>query len=177
MKIKKSFIYSEQFVFIVLITVLYWFAYESNTQFVDRIIHHKTTDTILVHGQQFSEESLIELIKNCNIKYPHIVLAQAKIESGNYKSKIFKQNNNLFGMRKAHTRITTALGDKNTFAYYRDWTDCVYDYAMYQTSVMSNIHSEEQYLQKLGEKYAQDTIYISALKTIIERENLKNKFK
>jgi len=41
---------------------------------------------------------------------------------------------------------------------------------------MCNVSSEEQYLAKLGEKYAQDTIYIPALKAIIEREKLKSKF-
>jgi len=155
---------------------IYWLGWVSNIQIVDRIIHRKSTDTVLVHGQPFSEEALIELLKDCNMKYPHIVLAQAKVESGHYKSRIFKQNNNLFGMRRARIRVTTAQGDKDTFAYYRDWMDCVYDYAMYQTSVMCNVSSEEQYLQKLGEKYAQDTIYIPALKAIIEREKLKNKF-
>jgi hypothetical protein len=155
---------------------IYWLGWVSNIQIVDRIIHHKTTDTVLVHGQVFSEEALIELIKDCNIKYPHIVLAQAKVESGNFKSRIFKQNNNLFGMRKAHVRVTTAQGDKDTFAYYRDWMDCVYDYAMYQTSVMCNVSSEEQYMAKLAEKYAQDTTYMPALKAVIESENLRSKF-
>jgi len=46
--------------------------------------------------KNFSEEKLIELLKTLNVKYPHIVLAQAKIESANYTSKIFKENHNLF---------------------------------------------------------------------------------
>ncbi len=84
---------------------IYWLGWVSNIQIVDRIIHRKSTDTVLVHGQPFSEEALIELIKDCNLKYPHIVLAQAKVESGHYKSRIFKQNNNLFGMRRARIRV------------------------------------------------------------------------
>ena len=55
---------------------IYWLGWVSNIQIVDRIIHHKSTDTVLVHGQPFSEEALIELLKDCNMKYPHIVLAQ-----------------------------------------------------------------------------------------------------
>ena len=124
----------------------------------------------------FSEESLIKMFKDCNIKYPHIVLAQAKLESGNFTSKLFKENNNMFGMRKARQRITTAQSEKGNYAYYRDYLDCVYDYAMYQTSVMCNISSEEEYMAKLAEKYAQDTTYMPALKAVIEHENLRAKF-
>ena len=156
---------------------IYWLGWVSNIQIVDRIVHHKTTDTVLVHGQPFSEKALIELIKDCNLKYPHIVLAQAKIESGNFTSKIFRQNNNMFGMRRARMRVTSAQSEKDTFAYYRDWMDCVYDYAMYQTSIMCDVNSEEEYLSKLGEKYAQDSSYVPAIKSLIEREKLRSKFR
>ena len=71
---------------------IYWLGWVSNIKIVDKIIHHKTTDTVLVHGQTFSEKALIELIKDCNMKYPHIVLAQAQLESGNFSSRIFKEN-------------------------------------------------------------------------------------
>lgn len=162
---------------ILLIGGIYWLGWVSNIQIVNRIVHHKTTDTVLVHGQPFNEKALIELIKDCNLKYPHIVLAQAKIESGNFKSNIFRQNNNMFGMRRARMRVTSAQSEKDTFAYYRDWMDCVYDYAMYQTSIMCDVNSEEEYLNKLGEKYAQDSSYVPAIKSLIEREKLRSKFR
>jgi hypothetical protein len=38
----------------------------------------------------FSEDELIELLKELNIKFPHIVLAQAQLESSNYNSNIFR---------------------------------------------------------------------------------------
>jgi len=41
---------------------------------------------------------------------------------------------------------------------------------------MCNVSSEEQYMAKLAERYAQDTIYMPALKAIIESENLRSKF-
>ena len=128
------------------------------------------------HTKLFSEDALIELIENCNLKYPHIVLAQAKLESANFTSKIFRQNNNMFGMRKARTRITSAQGESNTYAYYRDWHDCVYDYAMYQSSVMCNVTNENEYFTRLGARYAEDTTYVFKLKKIIKDENLKTIF-
>ena len=42
------------------------------------------------------EEQIEETIYKMNFKYPHIVLAQAKLESSNFNSTIFKENNNLF---------------------------------------------------------------------------------
>jgi hypothetical protein len=162
---------------ILILGGIYWLGWVSNIQIVDKIVHHKTIDTVLVHGQPFNEKSLVELIKDCNLKYPHIVLAQAKIESGNFTSKIFRQNNNMFGMRRARIRVTSAQSEKDAFAYYRDWMDCVYDYAMYQTSIMCDVNSEEEYLNKLGEKYAQDSSYVPAIKSLIEREKLRSKFR
>ena len=79
-------------------------------------------------------------------------------------------------MRKAHHRITSAQSEQNTYAYYRDWVDCVYDYAMYQSEVMCNITSEEQYFNKLGAKYAQDSSYVHTLKNAISSGNLKSIF-
>lgn len=133
-------------------------------------------DTVIDHGDPFSEENLVKLLKDCNVKYPHIVLAQAKLESGNFRSKLFKQNNNMFGMKKARRRATTAKYAKSGFAYYTDWVDCVYDYILYQDNILSKISNEKEYFAKLGRTYAQSPTYVSKLKYMIEVENLKSKF-
>ena len=44
---------------------------------------------VIREEKEFSEEKLIEKIHRLNFKFPHIVLAQAKLESGNFKSAIF----------------------------------------------------------------------------------------
>jgi hypothetical protein len=162
--------------FLTLIVLVFGLGYASSNKAISRIIHRKTTDTITIPSVPFSEKALIKLLESCNVKYPHIVLAQAKLESGNFTSKVFKQNNNMFGMRKARQRVTSAQGEKNTYASYRDWVDCVYDYAMYQSSVMCNVSNESEYFRKLGERYAEDSLYVSRLQRIIETEKLKNIF-
>ena len=45
--------------------------------------------------EKFSEDAMMKLLVNLNIKFPHIVMAQAKLESSNFKSKIFNSTNNL----------------------------------------------------------------------------------
>jgi len=136
------------------------------------IILLNVTDTSL----NFSEHKLIELMKELNIQYPHIVLAQAKIESGNYTSNIFRENNNLFGMKEARVRVHTAKGTQYSHAYYDTWRESVYDYAFYQCRYLSKIKSESEYLNYLGQSYAESPNYVSSLKSMIKREKLKDIF-
>jgi uncharacterized FlgJ-related protein len=126
---------------------------------------------------KFTEGKLIELIKELNIRFPHIVLAQAKLESGNYKSKIFLQNHNCFGMKQARVRVNTAKGTSLNHAYYDTWRESVIDYAFYQCRYMSNTSTEAEYYAALDASYAEaGTSYSKALKQIVEKENLKKIF-
>jgi uncharacterized FlgJ-related protein len=126
---------------------------------------------------KFTEEKFVELIKDLNMKFPHIVYAQAKIESGNFKSAVFKQNNNLFGMKQARVRVNTAKGTNLNHAYYDNWKESVYDYAFYQCRYMSNADTEAEYYAALDASYAEaGDGYSKALKQIIEREKVKSKF-
>jgi hypothetical protein len=122
----------------------------------------------------FSEDELVEQLKELNIKFPRIVLAQAKIESATYSSNIFRYNHNLFGMKEAKQRITTALGTKRKHAYYKDWTQSVIDYGFYQASYLSQIKTEEQYFRYLGNSYAEDPNYLNKIKALSAK--LKKKF-
>lgn len=130
-------------------------------------------DTLYV--QEFSEENLIKYLKEINVKYPHIVLAQAQIESGHYSSKIFKESHNLFGMKRAFSRATTSQGTNRGHAYYDHWTQSVIDYALWSNKYLSSARSEEQYFAFLGKHYAEDPNYVSKLKSKIKKENLYEK--
>lgn len=125
---------------------------------------------------EFSEEHLVELIKEWNIKFPHIVLAQSMLETNNYKSSIFKENRNLFGMKEAKRRVTTSKGTNRNHAYYNSWVESLLDYAFYQSHYLSSIKTEQQYFSYLSQYYAEDVEYVTKIKTIIKEKNLKNKF-
>lgn len=124
----------------------------------------------------FSEEKLIQVIKDLNLKFPYIVLAQAKLETGDFTSKIFRENHNLFGMREARVRINIARGTQYNHAYYNNWYESVYDYAFYQGRYLSKLRTEEEYFNYLDESYAEAPNYVETLKGMIERENLKELF-
>lgn len=125
---------------------------------------------------KFTEEKLIAVLNDLNIKFPHIVLAQAMVETGHFNSNIFKQNNNLFGMKEARTRIHTASGTQFGHAYYDTWLESVYDYAFYQCRYLSGIRSEEEYFAYLGKSYAEADDYVSLLKRTIRDNDLKQHF-
>jgi hypothetical protein len=124
----------------------------------------------------FSESKLIEKINQLNFRYPHIILAQAKLESGHFKSTIFLENNNMFGMKEAKLRANLAKGTNRGHAYYDTWQDCILDYALYYSTYLSDIRTEGEYFEYLRQNYAEDPTYIQRLKQIIKKQDLKSKF-
>ena len=131
---------------------------------------------ILAEQNKFSAEKLIGLIKEMNFNFPHIVYAQAILESSNFQSKIFKENHNLFGMKQAIIRITKAKGTQYEHAFYKNWIESLDDYALYSSTYLSSLKTEGDYFNYLSQNYAEDTLYISKLKKIIASMNLKSKF-
>jgi hypothetical protein len=124
----------------------------------------------------FSKEKFATMLKDLNVKFPHIVMAQSIIETGQFKSTIFKTNHNLFGMKEANRRITTAQGTQLNHAYYNSWQESVYDYAFFQCRYLGQIQTEEEYYAYLGANYAEASNYVQVLKSTIEREGLKQLF-
>lgn len=135
-------------------------------------------EIMVVRGMdnQFTEAKLIAEIKKMHFKYPEIILAQAKVETGNFSSAIFKSNHNLFGMREAQSRITTALETQMGHARYETWKDSFVDYCIYYSSFLRKLDTEEDYYAYLSENYAEDPRYVSTLKAMIINQNLKAKF-
>lgn len=125
-------------------------------------------------ANEFTPYKLKEYILELNIRYPHIVLAQAELESGTGKSQMFKTNHNLFGLKEAKRRPTTALGTDNNHAYYDNWKESVLDYAFLQAAYMHEIKTEDEYYQYLGQYYAEDPTYVEKLKKIVNKMKLKD---
>ena len=131
---------------------------------------------VIRENNQFNESKLIQKIKELNFKFPHIVLAQAYQESGRFTSVIFKHNNNLFGMKEAKQRSTLSSGTLHNHAYYNTWSDSVIDYALFYSTYLYSIKTEDEYYDYLKQNYAEDPDYVERLKEIIKTNKLKNKF-
>jgi flagellum-specific peptidoglycan hydrolase FlgJ len=131
---------------------------------------------LIKDADPFSRDKFVEMLKELNVKYPHIVMAQSMIETGQWKSKIFVENNNLFGMKEAKMRITTAGGTQYNHAFYNHWRESIYDYAFYQCRYLGHVNSEGEYFQYLAANYAESPNYLNAIKDVIEKEDLKALF-
>ena len=123
----------------------------------------------------FSEEALIKEIKRLPFKYKDILLAQAMIESGHYKSPLFKEAHNLFGLREARSRTTTAKGTVLNHAEYDNWKESVLDRLIYEVKYLDKLN-RKQYLLYLDRVYAEAGGYDKSLEQIIKTNKLKEKF-
>jgi len=120
-------------------------------------------------GNQFSEERLRSKLSELNVRFVDVAVAQAKLETNTFRSNIFVENNNLFGMKEATMRINLAKGSQHGHAYYDTWEDSVLDYAMWCASYAKHCRTDEQFLSLLNGYYAEDPNYVAKLRTIMSR--------
>ena len=102
-------------------------------------------------------KDLYQEIVNQGISYPEIVWAQAVLESGHFSSKVFKNNQNIFGMKHPKKRKTLSLGSMDSYAVYLSWRDCVKDYKIYQDEIIfrNKKLSRSSYFNYLDKKYCE----------------------
>src|SRR5690554_580968 len=152
--------------------------------FTNGRIHKEEVRTIVIEREvempfkeeEFSEEAFINYLRDINIRFPEVVYAQAYLESGGFKSEIFKENNNLFGMKVARQRPTTALMLDRNHAVYDHWRSSVIDYALYQSHYLRTVKGRDEYINTIGRVYAEDPNYLKKVKKIIEQKfGKKNK--
>lgn len=112
---------------------------------------------------EVNDTILYDFLKENGAWYPDILLKQAKIESGNYTSAIYKTNNNLYGMRKCYRRPTTQSGEQNGYGTYNNWCLSVLDRLLWDMFTFKNEKpSREDYLEAM-KIYAEDPNYIKKL--------------
>ena len=113
----------------------------------------------------FSEKALVTLMKELKIKYPEVALSQARLETGNFTSAIFKENHNLFGMKMAELRPTSAIGINRGHASYSNWKESVVDYALFQSFIISRLKtvSKDAYRQHIQKYYSETSDYLARI--------------
>jgi hypothetical protein len=121
---------------------------------------------------KFSREALKQYIIFKQINHPEIAYAQALLETGGFTSRIYRENNNLFGMKLAKKRRTVATGEKYGHAVYNNWQESVDDYLLWQQQFKRTpILTEKQYYRLLDAIYAEDTTYIQVVKIVRKRND------
>lgn len=131
----------------------------------DRVSHVNYKDSTI------NDSLLYSMIKDLRIPHAKIVFAQAKIESANYKSELYKSNFNLFGMKFATIRPTITTNEYLGYQKYDNWKESLCDYLIWQFANNVDKLSDEKYLDYLDSVYAEDPNYILKIKKIISSYN------
>lgn len=126
----------------------------------------KELKVLIQQADPFSKEKFMAYLHELNVRFPEIVYAQAVLETGNFQSEVFRANHNMFGMKEAASRATTNHGTNLNHAVYHHWREAVLDYALYQCSYLSDLHSKEAYYNYLSQHYAEDQTYVDKVKEI-----------
>ena len=96
---------------------------------------------------------LLELHKEGCV-LPTVAVAQAKLESGNYKSEVCVRNKNMFGIK--YHKCQFVSGQNLNHAVYNSYRDNIKCY----------IHVQNRYLENIDGRYAESNTYISKLKSM-----------
>lgn len=118
------------------------------------IIHVMTRDTLIIDKSDVAlNDSAIlrELVKEGCV-LPGVALAQFKIESSHYQSKVCKENKNLAGIK--YHKCKYVKGELNNHALYHSYRDNIKCYA----------HIQEKYLKNIDGKYASVGGYVELIK-------------
>jgi uncharacterized FlgJ-related protein len=125
---------------------------------------------IKAENLELTNKNVWNTIQSAGIKHADIVFAQAILESGHFKSKLVKTNNNLFGMKLPKIRETTAIGSKNKYATYKHWMNSVQDYKMYQNYLFRKKEmSRIEYLSYIKKNYSTTPDYVTRVMKIVNR--------
>ena len=132
-------------------------------------------DTSLTKEDSMNIKNVQMAVWSLPFKHKDIIVAQAVLESGWFKSRNCVNNNNLFGMRRAYTRMTTSDTTLNGYAHYTNWRMSVIDYYLLQSTRESIIPSSRaQYFRYLDKVYSEvGRNYSDQLKDILSRLNLE----
>lgn len=107
-----------------------------------------------------NKESVYQALLYYDIKHPKIVLYQSILETGNYKSKLCIEDNNIFGIYDSKLK---------KYKHFKTWVDCILSYKYLQRRyVVNKIEEPDDYYNFLIRiNYAEDPNYIKTLKQLV----------
>ena len=121
---------------------------------------------------EFSPENLKDLLILLETPNPSLIYRQARLESGNFTSRVFLEANNCMGMHLARIRPSTSNGfiiaDRGRkVAKYDTWVDGILDFVLYlryYESLGYDTSNYEEFLTLSG--YCESPRYVKLLKSM-----------
>lgn len=100
-----------------------------------------------------TKDNVLYVIKACGIHHANIVLKQAILETGYFKSPLAAKGN-LFGIKNK----------KGNYCTYRHWSESVKDYKEYVQYKYKPGENYYKFLQRIG--YSESPDYVNKLKSL-----------
>ena len=124
-------------------------------------LHRNTEiqDVSFLEGE-LNDSTLYLALEHYNIKHPRIVLAQAKLETGNYTSRHCIKGNNLFGLYNSK---------KKKYFQFNHWSESIEAYKNMIEYKHRDGENYYKFLERIG--YATSPTYVDKVKQI--ENNLK----
>lgn len=122
------------------------------------VINHNgkhTVDTVYLQEMDIplTDSAITEELVKQDCILPNVALAQMKIETGNFKSAICKENKNIAGIRTSKSQYVSGINRGH--CTYKTYKDCIKDY----------VRIQNRYLKNIDGKYAEANGYIETLKS------------
>lgn len=102
----------------------------------------------------------MERIGSAGLIYPETAVAIARLESGGFTSKLFREGNNPFAFKR-NSRPFCKETDAKGYCRYRTLDDALADYVAYERQVIAKygLTTEAEYRRHIIRNYAADPRY------------------
>lgn len=105
-----------------------------------------------VEDMPLTDSAIIAELTHLGCVLPNVALAQMRIETGNFKSKICKENKNIAGIKTSKSKYVSGM--LNAHCAYRTYRDCLRDY----------VRIQNRYLQNINGRYAESPDYVQLIR-------------
>lgn len=146
----------KQLIMLSVIILFMFSSFRQEVKFIPSVF--KIHDTVLVVDSVLDiklteKEILKELIKQGCV-LPNVAFAQMKIETGNFKSAICKENRNIAGIKTSKSKYVAGMNRGH--CSYKTYKDCIKDY----------VRIQNRYLKNIDGRYAENPLYVQKLKSM-----------
>lgn len=104
---------------------------------------------------EVNEDVLYHTLKHYNFPSPAVITAQAILESGNFKSRLCIDKNNIFGLYNS---------ESNSYFEFDSWISCVFAYKKFILNKYKEKENYYNFLNRIG--YSEDSLYEGKVKKL-----------
>lgn len=145
---------------LIILLILLLFFISPNISMINREYTHQDFTEI----STLNDTILYYALLHYEVKYPTAVLAQAKLESANFQSSLYKRHNNFLGLYNSR---------KREYFKFNHWTECVLAYKSMVEYKLKEGEDYYQFLDRIG--YASSSNYIDLVKEIEKQIQFNDK--